>query len=29
MSCDSELNGLTDPNERSDIGHLKEFCQQT
>ena len=29
MSCDSELNGLTDPNEGSDIGHLKEFCQRT
>jgi len=26
MSCDSELNVLTDSNEGSDIGHLKEFC---
>ena len=29
MSCDSELNGLTHSHEGSDIGHLKEFCQQT
>ena len=29
MSCDSELNVLCDSNEGSDIGHLKEFCQQT
>ena len=29
MSCDSELNVLTDSNEGSDIGHLKEFGQQT